>query len=133
MKTPTMEKSLVLLNQDFQSSSERTPQYLEFHRTFKRELKNVLAQFCSRIEISKPNHFDVSGFFQIHSGEIFWFRLGDLRWDKNDILIRSAKDFKDYSGGSNSFIKLDERFVERLKEYLKIPAIKWSFTEVEVL
>ena len=88
-----MEKSLYLHGFDFESSSCRTPQYLEFHRTFKRELTQVLKPYCSRIEISKPNHFDVTGFFQLHSGEIYYFNLGDLRWSKDLMLIRTAKDF----------------------------------------
>lgn len=119
-----MQKTLELVKNTFNSSSGRTPEYIEFHRTFKREFKNTFKNYCSAIEIGKPNHFDVSGFFQLHSGEIFWFRLEDLRWSKEDILIRTAKDFKDYTGGSNSFIKFDDNFVQRLKDYLKIPTME---------
>jgi hypothetical protein len=117
-KSDGISKSLYLLGFEFESSCSRTEQYLEFHRTFKRELTNVLKPLCSKIEIGSPNHFDVSGFFQLLDGRIFYFRLEDLRWSKDNILVRTAKHFKDYSGGSNGFIKLDADFVENLKRFL---------------
>lgn len=119
-KSKGMSKSLYLLSFEFESSSCRTHQYLEFHRIFKQELKNLLKPFVEEIEISKPNHFDVSGFFKLKDGRIFYIYLGDLRWDKEAILIRTAKHFKDYTGGSNDYISLDENFSERLIKYLRV-------------
>ena len=47
-----MNKSLALLRQEFESDSRRTPQYLEFHRTFKREFSKALTNMgCSKVEI----------------------------------------------------------------------------------
>ena len=115
-----MKTTLNLLEQDFESSTTRTPQYLQFHRTFKREFKKLLASYTTRIEISKPNHFDVSGFFQMVDGRIYYISLGDLRWDKNELLIRTAKDFKDYTGGGNNFISLNENFVDSLFSFLRV-------------
>jgi len=113
LKTNGFNKVIYLLNCDFESSSQRTTQYLEFHRTFKREFKKVLNPICNKIEISKPNHFDVSGFFQLKDNRIYYFSISDLRWNKT-FLIRIAKDFKDYTGGSNNFINLDNNFIENL-------------------
>lgn len=99
-----MKKSLELLKQHFISASTRTPQYLTFHRTFKREFTRFLESIgASKIQIGKPNHFDVSGFFTV--GEQAWyFSLSDLRWSKDKLLIRTVKDYKDYSGGVNRFV-----------------------------
>jgi len=113
-----MKKSLCLLGFEFESSSGRTPQYLKFHRVFKRELTNLLKPHTQKIEISKPNHFDVKGFFQMNDGKIFYFSLGDLRRDKNKILIRSAKNFKDYTGEIYNNINLDENFAENLIKFV---------------
>ena len=117
-KSKDMNKSLYLLGFDFESSSQRTPQYLEFHRIFKREFKELLKPHIKRIEISKPNHFDVSGFFELNNGKIYYFSIGDLRWDKI-FLIRTAKDFKDYTGGSNNFLGLEEGFENKLIQFIK--------------
>lgn len=115
-----MDTTLKLLQQEFVSYSTRTPQYLQFHRTFKREFKKLLAPYTKRIEISKPNHFDVSGFFEMDDGRIYYISLGDLRWNKDSLLIRTAKDFKDYTGGHNNFIRLDDGFAEELFSFLQI-------------
>ena len=119
-KSTGISKSLYLLSFKFYSSCSRTPQYLEFHRVFKRELTNFLKPFTKKIEISKPNHFDVSGFFQLNDDRIFYFNLGDLRWDKESIMIRTAKGFKDYTGGINGYINMDKYFCNNLKKYLRV-------------
>ena len=119
-KSKGINKSLYLLGFEFESSSSRTPQYLEFHKVFKKELSAVLKLHVKRVEFSKPNHFDVSGFFELLNGKIYYFSLSDLRLDKGNILIRTATDFKDYSGGSNNFLKLDKDFIMSLFNYLRI-------------
>ncbi len=109
-----MKKSLYLLGFEFESSSQRTPQYLEFHRVFKREIKKLLKPYIKEIDVHKPNHFDVTGFFRTNNDKIFYFSVGDLRWDKEAMMIREAKDFKDYTGGRNQDIELNEKFAEEL-------------------
>ena len=91
-KSTGINKSLYLLNFNFESSSIKTQQYLEFHKTFKRELTAVLKPYCKEIQISKPNHFDVSGFFRLNDDRVFYFRLEDLRWSKDNILIRNLRE-----------------------------------------
>ena len=117
-KTNGLKKSLYLWGFEFESSSVRTQQYLEFHRTFKKEFTELLKPYCSEIEISKPNHFDVSGFFKTNKGKIYYFSISDLRWDKKEVLIRTATDFNDYVGGSNNFISF-EKLETEIKRYLK--------------
>ena len=115
-----MEKTLFLLGFNFYSDSVRTPQYLEFHRTFKREFKALLKGKVKRIEVIKPNHFDVSGFFELNDNRIYYFDISDLRYSKKEMLIRTAKDFKDYTGGANNFIKLDNDFMQNFFNYLVV-------------
>jgi hypothetical protein len=114
-----MKISLQLIKKEFESSCERTPQYLEFHRTFKREFTNLLKPHTTRIEIAKLNHFDVFGFFELNDGRIYYFSIGDLRWDKEKMLVRTAKHFKDYTGGMNQFIKIDDSFAESVLKFIK--------------
>ena len=112
-----MEKTIGLIKEHFESSSNRTPQYLTAHRTFKREFTKLLKELeVLELDISKPNHFDMSGFFRTKANKVFWFRIEDLRWSKDNMLIRTAKDFKDYTGGTNQFIDLEteQSFKEQL-------------------
>jgi len=119
-KSGNMEKSIYLLGFEFESSAGRTEQYLEFHRVFRTEFKKLLKPYTKKILIDEPNHFDISGFFELNDGRVFYFSIEDLRWDKEYMLIRTAKDFKDYTGGSNNFIKLDKNFTDNLFKFLNI-------------
>ena len=113
----------MLTQQTFHTASSKTPQYLAWFRLFKKEFTKHLVDNCgvlkSDIEIGKPNHFDMSGFFKKNDQWIY-FRIGDLRWNKNEMLIRIAKSNKDYSGGSNNYIILCDydHFVSGLDKFL---------------
>lgn len=102
-----MEKALKETQKDFESSSQRTPEYLQWHRLFKKEFTSFLKERkAENIDIGNPNHFDMSGFFDMEK-QIYYFSVGDLRWDKAAMLVRTAETHKDYTGGSNCFISLD--------------------------
>jgi hypothetical protein len=118
LKTKGFDKVIYLLNSEFESSSGRTEQYLKAYRIFKSEFTKVLKPLCKKIEISKPNHFDITGFFQLNDNRIYYFSIGDLRWDKI-FLIRIADHFKDYTGGSNNFLNLDNNFIKNLLQKLE--------------
>jgi len=102
-----MKKAMQLLAQEFESASNRTPQYLQFHRTFKREFTKFLVSIgCEKVEIGKPNHFDMTGFFT-YKEQIWYFSISDLRWSKDKMLIRTADSYRDFSGGYNQYAKMD--------------------------
>ena len=113
-----LKNSIKLLNEKFESSCSRTPQYLKAHKTFKGEFTKLLKPLTKEILISKPNHFDITGFFKLNDDRIYYFSIGDLRFNKT-FLIRIAKDFKDYTGGSNNFLSLNNDFVENLLNKLE--------------
>jgi len=104
-----MNKALVATQKYFESSMGQTPEYKSWHRLFKREFTAFLTDFmgCSNIQIGKPNHFDISGFFQRPSGQIWYFLISDLRWSKDNMLVRTAESFKDYTGETNQYVALD--------------------------
>ncbi len=121
-KEATKQGWFSLLQTHFDSSSQRTPEYLSFHRLFKNQFSKLLKETfpIKQIQISKPNHFDVTGFFQLENGNIYYFSIGDLRWSKN-FLIRTAESFKDYHGGSNQYADHEnyENFLRDLKRVVK--------------
>jgi len=112
-----MKKLILATKQNFELSSGRTPQYLAWHKLFKREFTAFLKSIgVTDIKVSKPNHFDASGFFKLSDGRIFYFSISDLRWFKDTMLVRTAKDFSDYTGGQNHNITLDndQDFIKEL-------------------
>jgi hypothetical protein len=104
-----MKKALKLTQGHFESSSSRTPEYLAWHRLFKREFTKYLNELgITEIEISSPNHFDMSGFFRRQDGTAFFFSISDIRWSKDTMLLRTAMEFKNYNQhGANYFVALN--------------------------
>jgi hypothetical protein len=119
-----MIKSIIATQQEFESSSCQTQQYLAWFKLFKKEFTALLVNdFCidkNDILIGNPNHFDMSGFFKYWNQWVY-FRINDLRWSKDSMLIRTAKHEKDYTGGSNHYITLSDsqRFKSGLGSFLK--------------
>ena len=93
---------------EFESSASLTPQFSSFYRLFNREFKKLLNSYKVTKDNIKINrgHFEISGFFKTPDNKIWYFSLGDVRWFKDTMMIRSAKDFKDYTGGSNINLSL---------------------------
>jgi len=114
-----MKFALRETQKEFYSSSHRTQQYLDWHELFKREFSKFLtSRGITEIRISKPNHFDMDGFFRAGDGQIWYFSVGDLRWSgKETMLVRRAKSFEDYYGESNCFLNLKDvdAFVEEFE------------------
>ena len=109
-----MQKVATALNQEFISSSGLTQQFADFFILFKREFVRALKKHFDIAEIRiNRGHFYASGFFQLTDGRIWYFSLGDVRWGDGKLLIRTAKSFEDYTGGSNNFV--DIGCIEELK------------------
>lgn len=103
-----MEKAIASTQEEFVSSCFKTRQYLTWHELFKKEFKKFLIEKgASKIDIGKSNHFDMNGFFTSKRGQIYYFSISDLRWSKNTMLLRTAKNYKDYTGGSNCSVSLE--------------------------
>ncbi len=101
-----MKKAIKATQQRFESSSSKTPEYLAWHRLFKREFSDFLkSKGATNVEIGKTNHFDMSGFFTLGQ-KIWYFRISDIRGSKDTMLIRTAKHYQDYTGVMNQHISL---------------------------
>ena len=98
-----MNKTLKLLRAGFESSSETTQEFLAFVRTFKKEFGAELKAIgASNIEYHR-GHFEVTGFYTVGK-QPWYFSLHDVRFFPDEqIMYRTAKDYKDYSGGSNVY------------------------------
>jgi len=111
------------LSLEHTSSCGKTEEQNKTYSMFKRGFKGYLQNYFKLIQF-KPSlgHFYISGFFELENKEngnkqTFYFSIQDLRGGQT-FMIRTAKDFKDYTGGNNYYLSLDD--FERLKSDLDI-------------
>lgn len=110
-----MKKTLKLLTIGFESSTRNTPEFNSFFRTFKSEFSKELKSIgATNIKI-EAGHFYISGFFTSPSGQIYYFSLPDVRGMEYilqrgcsvELMYRTAKDYKDFTGGPNQWVKIE--------------------------
>lgn len=102
-----MEQIKALLQRGFQSSSGKTPEFAAFTRLFKKHFAKELETVGATLKVFSVGHFYVSGFFQLNE-QLFYFSISDVRMYTDNghwgsMLIRTAKNMKDYSGGTNTY------------------------------
>lgn len=95
---------------DFEQSSHNSPQFLAFAKLFKTELKKQLESIGAKIDKVTVGHFYISGFFT--KGGKFYY----LSWHNGDkqLMYRTAKNNKDYSGGSNQWVRISEDLASQM-------------------
>lgn len=97
------------LNTIFESSCSTTEQFTAFFKDIRLHIRKMLTGY--KILSFNKGHFYFSFFAQnLETKKIFYVMSDDVRysingWYKN-LLIRTAKDDEDYSGGSNCFTSL---------------------------
>lgn len=101
------------LGYSFESSSGLTPEFAEFRREVKRYIKKILPEELELIMPFGSLHFEFSGFIKNKkTGKFVYFSCSDVRFFKDswydDLLIRTAENEKDYTGGSNNSCKITE-------------------------
>jgi len=80
----------------------------DFKDFFKREktrlTKDFKAKGCTNIEMNYGFYY-FNGFFTSPSGQAYYFSCSDVRhFGYNRLLIRTAKDYKDFTGGCNQYV-----------------------------
>jgi hypothetical protein len=117
-----MKKVLLMLSAGIQSSSVKTPEFKEFARAFKSMLAKELQSVGAKLEDYSVGHFDVNGFFK-KDEQLYYFSFGDVRGmefvinrgDKVRMMYRTAKHLKDWTGGSNQWVDIEENFAQRMR------------------
>jgi hypothetical protein len=95
--------------------STKSPEFKSFARKFNNRLKKQFSSIGGRDYKGKVGHFYISGFVDVQ-GQTYYFSISDVRHGfGSDILVRTAKDRKDFSGGSNNYIPMDSDFAENFK------------------
>jgi len=108
----------ILNGEEFESSSGKTEQWLTAFSNSKREIKKAIAHLVDNLEFSRE-HFYFSGFFTRRSdNQIFYFSVSDVRGHNDQLLIRTATSYKDYTGGGNNYVTIDDDFPSRIQSFL---------------
>ncbi len=122
-----MKNTVIALLAGFESSSGKTPEFLQFYRTFKKEFTKEL-QFLSATNVQfSRGHFYVSGFFTLGT-QAWYFSLSDVRGMDysmktnpgscmSQLLYRTAKHYKDYTGGRNQYVRIGSGMSAEMKVY----------------
>lgn len=102
-----MKKTLRLFNKGFQTSSGKTPEFMTFARAFKSDLKKELESNGATDVQFSVGHFYLSGFYTVGS-QAWYFSISDVRFFREaKILYRRADSYKDYTGGTNQYTKIE--------------------------
>jgi hypothetical protein len=100
-------------NYQFESSIEKTKEFKTFATKFKNVIKSILEETNPNFILDSFNigHFCVSGFIKNQDNNKFvYFSIYDVRCS-NDvldcILVRTAENNKDFTGGNNCYTELE--------------------------
>jgi len=80
----------------------------DFKDFFKREKRrittNLKAMGCTNVKLDYGFYY-FYGFFTSKSGQVYYISCSDVRhWGYSQLLYRTAKDYKDWTGGSNQYV-----------------------------
>lgn len=96
-------------NYEFESSTYRTKEYIDFERTYRNYLKKHLPEGYLLHSFNK-NHFEFSCVIKTNTDDFIYFSIPDVRfWPnewKNKILIRQMEHDKDWTGKGNYYTDL---------------------------
>lgn len=113
MTTPKIEKFIKYYqNTAFESSSRTTRKYTSFQTKYINVLKDMAERLNSELTVLK-GHFEFSAFFENkETGVVIYISIPDVRYTHkgwmDKVLVRTAKDTKDYRGGQNNWTTLRE-------------------------
>ena len=98
------------------SGSDLGADFKAFFRKEKKRISNILTdRGCTNIDMSYGFYY-FSGFFTAPSGQIYYFSCSDVRHFGYDrLLIRTAKSYTDYSGGSNQYVNVDNESIKNFR------------------
>lgn len=105
------EKIKAIMNQDYDHEQPDIPRSKDFNKAFRAEVRKQIKPFGFELLPQKSSLYcGASGFVKSSDGKFVYFNSGDYRWDNpfERILIRTAKDEKDYTGGGNHYCDLKD-------------------------
>lgn len=85
--------------------------FKNFARVFKNRFGKEIAKVGGTNHEQYTGHYYLSGFFDVNE-QSYYYSISDVRYfNVDNILLRTAKNHKDYTGGSNHYVKLNENML----------------------
>lgn len=108
-----MKKLRKWTSHEFSSLPYAGEDFKKFAREFNAEFKKSLAQYGVEVIRNKPGHYYLSGFVKNpDNGKFAYYTVGDVRYMfgrwAEEVLIRTAKSEKDFTGGFNQYSTLED-------------------------
>jgi hypothetical protein len=114
----------------FGSGVTNTKEFDEFFEDFKKSFTYQLNNLgASDISFSK-GHFYLSGFFKVDT-QWYYFSLSDVRSGLDSMLIRTAKNAEDYTGGANNFFIIKNGMYKEIARRFRIEIPKNTTSKVK--
>lgn len=89
------------------TNSNHDPAWIVFKSMFRSALVSELKKINAVNIVFSYGHYYISGFFTVNA-QPYYFSISDVRHFNNDkLLYRTAKDYKDYTGGCNHYAKME--------------------------
>lgn len=106
-----MKRFKSMVSQGVESSSTSTPQWEMIFREFKKEFLRELRVVDAKKPVFNEGHFYISGFFT-KDKQAYYFSISDVRFfGVSKLLIRTAKDYNDFTGGRNNEITIEKNML----------------------
>lgn len=88
-------------------------------KTFAREFKSMMNEQVAKVGGTNyqqnTGHYYVSGFFTVEE-QPYYISISDVRYeDVDSILIRTAKDYRDFTGGRNNFRPIEDGMLDNIE------------------
>ena len=97
------------LDYEFSTGCYTGEDYKEFERKYISYLKSFCKENGWKFVVANKNHYEFSAFLEVDYNFIY-FSISDVRFFQNEwynnILIRTAKSDRDYTGGANHYTDL---------------------------
>ena len=99
------------LTHEFSSGGYTGEDFNKFARELKQEIKSQFGKAELELFLFTKGHYYISGFvFNPKTEKYAYFSISDVRYSRNEwwsnVLIRTAKNAKDYTGGFNQYCPL---------------------------
>lgn len=93
-----------------------SPDFKRFHREFKVAFNNELEKIGATLEMCKAGHYYIFGFFKLGTGDLYYYSISDVRhFPRAQMMYRTAKHLKDWTGGTNQFVNIEDDMVLHMK------------------
>ena len=105
-----LEELKKYLNYEFSTGCYTGEDYKVFERKYINYIKSICKEYSWEFVKALKGHYEFSAFIKNYKEQYIYISISDVRFFKNEwfghILIRTAKNEKDYTGGQNRYCGL---------------------------